>query len=49
MGQDGVYDVSIQGDGKDLSETLCPLNYATVVKYYPKGNKVIPGPADHAP
>jgi hypothetical protein len=40
-GQDGVYDVHIQGDGKDLSETLCPLNYATVVKYYPEGNRVI--------
>jgi hypothetical protein len=40
-GQDGVYRVRIQGDGKDLSETLCPLNYGTVVKYYPEGNKVI--------
>ena len=41
LGQDGVYDVRIQGDGKDLSETLCPINYMTVVKYYPEGNKVI--------
>jgi hypothetical protein len=40
-GQDGVYDVRIQGDGKGLSETRCPLNYATVVKYYPAGDKVI--------
>jgi len=40
-GQDGVYDIRIQGDGKDMSETLCPLNYGTVVKYYPVGNKVI--------
>jgi hypothetical protein len=40
-GQDGVYDIRIQGDGKDLSETLCPLNYGTVVKYYPEWNKVI--------
>jgi hypothetical protein len=39
--QEGVYDVRIQGDGKDLSETMCPLNYVTVVKYYPKGGKVI--------
>ena len=39
--QEGVYDVKIQGDGKDLSETSCPLNYGTVVKYYPEGNKVI--------
>jgi hypothetical protein len=40
-GQDGVYRVRIQGDGKDLSETLCPLNYATVVMYYPEGSKLI--------
>jgi hypothetical protein len=39
--QEGVYRVRIQGDGKDLSETLCPVNYATVVNYYPEGNKVI--------
>jgi hypothetical protein len=39
--QDGVYDVRVEGDGKDLSETKCPLNYRTVVKYYPAGNKVI--------
>ena len=39
--QAGVYDVRIQGDGKDASETLCLLNYATVVKYYPAGNRVI--------
>jgi hypothetical protein len=39
--QDGVYDVGIEGDGKDLSETQCPLNYRTVVKYYPEGDKVI--------
>lgn len=40
-GQEGVFDVTIQGDGKDLSESLCPLNYGTVVKYYPAGNQVI--------
>jgi hypothetical protein len=40
-GQDGVYDVRVQGDGKDLSETQCPLNYATMVKYAPAANKVI--------
>lgn len=39
--QEGVYEVKIQGDGKDLGETACPLNYATVVKYYPAKNKVI--------
>ena len=41
MGQDGVYRVRIQGDGKDLSETQCPLNYATMVEYAPAVNKVI--------
>lgn len=40
-GQEGVYDIRIQGDGKDLSESSCPLNYGTVVKYYPEQNKVI--------
>jgi len=40
-GQEGVYDVTIQGDGKHFSESQCPLNYGTVVKYYPEGNKVI--------
>jgi hypothetical protein len=39
--QDGVYDVKIQGDGKDLAESKCPLNYVTVVKYFPEGNKVV--------
>ncbi len=39
--QEEVYDVRIQGDGKDLAETQCPLNYGTVVKYYPEGNRVI--------
>lgn len=36
--QSGVFDVSIKGDGKDLSETECPLNYMTVLKYYPQKN-----------
>jgi hypothetical protein len=40
-GQDGVYRVRIEGDGKDLAETQCPLNYATMVKYAPAANKVI--------
>jgi len=39
--QEGVYDVRIQGDGKSLEETECPLNYGTVVKYYPGGNTVV--------
>jgi hypothetical protein len=40
-GQDGVYDVRIQGDGRNMEETQCLLNFGTVVKYYPDGNKVI--------
>ena len=39
--QAGVFDVKILGDGKDLGETACPLNYATEVRYYPAKNKVI--------
>jgi len=39
--QAGVFNVSIQGDGKDLEETKCPLNYATVLKFYPAKNRVI--------
>jgi hypothetical protein len=39
--QNGVFDVRVRGDGKDLSETQCPLNFGTVIKYYPEGNKVI--------
>jgi hypothetical protein len=41
LGEDGVYRVRIQGDGKDLSETQCLLNGATMVKYAPEANKVI--------
>jgi hypothetical protein len=40
-GQDGVYRVRIEGDGKSMEETECLLNFGTVVKYYPTGNKVI--------
>ncbi len=39
--QSGVFDVSILGDGKDLEDTECPLNYMTVLKYYPAKNKAI--------
>jgi len=39
--QDSVYDVEIQGDGKDMEETQCPLNFGTVIKYFPVGGKVI--------
>ena len=34
-GQTGVFDIQIQGDGKNLGETECPLNFATIVKYTP--------------
>ncbi|UCG24370.1 MAG: hypothetical protein JSW55_19990 [Chloroflexota bacterium] len=39
-GQEGVFDISIQGDGLDLEQTQCPINFATVVKYFPAGSKV---------
>jgi formylglycine-generating enzyme required for sulfatase activity len=39
--QEGVYDVSILGDGKDLEETTCPLNFWHIVKYAPSAHKVI--------
>jgi len=39
--QPGVFDVKIQGDGLDLGSTLCPLNYATIVRYYPAEHKVV--------
>ena len=38
--QDGVYDVKIDGDGKGLEVTQCDKKIATVIKYYPAGNKV---------
>jgi len=39
--QSGVFNISIQGDGKDLEETKCPLNYITVLKYYPAKDKAV--------
>lgn len=38
--QEGVFDIQILGDGLDLSETKCPINYMTKVLYYPAGKKV---------
>ncbi len=38
--QSGVFNIVIKGDGKDLSETQCPINFATAVKYYPAKQKV---------
>ena len=39
--QEGVYDIAIKKDGKDFEESNCPINYITVLKYYPEKNKVI--------
>jgi hypothetical protein len=39
-GQEGVFDVRIQGDGTHFTESTCPINYATVVKYDTLGNRV---------
>lgn len=38
--QAGVFDVAIKGDGKNLGESECPVNYVTVIKYYPAKKKV---------
>jgi hypothetical protein len=48
-GQEGVYDVRIQGDGKDLGETQCLLNRVLVVKCYPAGNMVVTWDRGQAP
>ena len=39
--QEGVFDVGIEGDGLPMETTECLINYATVLKYYPDGGKVI--------
>jgi hypothetical protein len=47
--QEGVYDIRIQGDGKDLGGTQCPLNRVIVVKYYPAGSRVVTWDRGQAP
>lgn len=37
---EGNYRVEINGDGKDLGETLCPVNYANYIVYSPIAKKV---------
>lgn len=37
---EGNYRIEINGDGKDLGETLCPVNYANYIIYSPVQNKV---------
>jgi hypothetical protein len=39
--QEGVFDVGILGDDKPMETTECLINYATVLKYYPEGGRVI--------
>lgn len=38
--QEGVFDIMIEGDGLDLGETKCPLNYMTKVLYSPTRKKL---------
>ncbi|OIP23322.1 hypothetical protein COX95_04035 [bacterium CG_4_10_14_0_2_um_filter_33_32] len=38
--QKGVYDIEIKGDGKDLEESSCPVNFAYALEYYPAKNKI---------
>ena len=39
--QDGVYEVRIETDGLDPGESLCFINYAVNIFYYPAGSRVI--------
>lgn len=39
--QAGVFDVTIAGDGLDISETMCPINYRTVTKYSPDRELIV--------
>ena len=38
--QPGVFDVKVKGDGKDISETACPINYMFVIRYAPQKQKI---------
>jgi len=38
--QTGVFEVFVKGDGKDLSETACPINYAFEIRYAPEKKKL---------
>jgi len=37
---DGNYQIEIDGDGKDLGDTLCPVNYQNYIVYSPDQKKV---------
>ncbi len=39
--QDGVFEVAIEGDGKDLGETACPINFALKVFYSPNLERAV--------
>ncbi|MFA6521499.1 MAG: TPM domain-containing protein [Candidatus Gracilibacteria bacterium] len=47
--QEGVFDIEILGDGKDLGETRCPMNFITFMKYYPKLQRVATWDIGQAP
>lgn len=38
--QEGVFDIRLYWDGKDLEHTECINNYASVLKYYPVKNRI---------
>jgi hypothetical protein len=40
LNSSGVYDVKVQGDGLDLSETKCPINFVLALKYSSELKKV---------
>ena len=40
-GQEGVFDVLLEGDGKPLDQTECPLNYVYEILYQPSERRVL--------
>ncbi len=39
--QDGVYDITMYYDGKDLGESSCFINAGTLMKYYPEKHRAV--------
>ena len=39
LSDNGTYDVRVEGDGLDLGETKCPINFILAIKYSPEFKK----------
>ncbi|MCK5415841.1 hypothetical protein KAI92_00250, partial [Candidatus Parcubacteria bacterium] len=39
--RDGIFSIVIQGDGKSLADTNCPVNYESILKYDSKNKRLI--------